>query len=330
MNRALLEVSHLSVRYRLANTAVMAVDDVSFSVQGNEIVGLVGESGSGKSTVAQAVLRLLSAELAEVTGEVTFRDQNILSLDEESLRRLRWTQLALVSQSSMNALNPLRTIAQHFDDVWAAHHVLAVSERRQKNVALLTMVNLDPVILERYPHQLSGGMRQRVAIALAMMFQAPFVIMDEPTTALDVLVERDILAEIHALQQKNHLSILFITHDLNVIFKLAHRLLIMYGGEIVEAGPTEAVKDAAHHPYTQGLHRSFLSLDTARTRQHGIAGQPPDMKQHQTGCRFAPRCSYAREVCYTTITTFQWVDAFHTHGVRCHYWREIEQHDRQH
>ncbi len=323
MTDPLLSASHLSVRYRAGSASVVAVHDVSFSVYPNEILGFVGESGSGKSTVAQAVLRLLAPEAAEVTGTVTFHDRNLLTLEAESLRRLRWTELAMVSQSSMNALNPLRTIGQHFDDVWSAHHPEPAAERQRKNVELLAMVNLGAPILQRYPHQLSGGMRQRVAIALAMMFHPPFVIMDEPTTALDVLVERDILARIHALQQENRLSILFITHDLNVIFKLAHRLLIMYAGEIVESGAVEEIKHYAYHPYTQGLRGSFLSLDMPRTRRQGIPGLTPDMKHLHAGCRFAPRCQYAQDICRTTAPNFDWIDGTETHGVRCHYWREI-------
>ncbi|PSR36791.1 MAG: sugar ABC transporter ATP-binding protein [Sulfobacillus thermosulfidooxidans] len=319
----LLNVSQLTVRYRGSNGPITAVQDVSFSVYPNEIVGFVGESGSGKSTVAQAILRLHPSESVEVTGDVRFQDTNLLTVKAEALRQRRWTQIAMVSQSSMNALNPLRTIEQHFNDVWIAHPSQSPRDRHTRNVELLAMVNLDALVLQKYPHQLSGGMRQRIAIALAMMFHPPFMIMDEPTTALDVLVERDILARIQALQQDNHLSILFITHDLHVIFKLAHRLLIMYAGEIVESGPVADIQRCAYHPYSQGLRRSFLSIDMPRVRRQGIPGWSPDSKQQHSGCRFAPRCAYAQDQCLTVAPSFEWIDDAQTHGVRCHYWREI-------
>jgi peptide/nickel transport system ATP-binding protein len=271
---------------------VCAVGGVSFDIAPGEVLGLAGESGSGKSTLAQAILRLLPAPAAITGGAITLDGEDVLGMSEEALRRVRWRKASLVFQSAMNALNPVMRVGDQFLDMMRAHERIA--KRRALAVAgeLLELVGIDRRRVRAYPHVLSGGMRQRVIIAMALALNPELLIMDEPTTALDVVVQREILQQVKELQQELRFSVLFITHDLSLLLELADRVAIMYAGELVETASAGELAANPRHPYTQGLLRSFPPLHGPLARLTGIPGSPPDLAAPPAGCRFHPRCPH--------------------------------------
>jgi peptide/nickel transport system ATP-binding protein len=284
---SILDVRGLSVNYG----SVCAADKVSFSLSPGQILGLVGESGCGKSTVALGMLRLLGAPAHLSAGQVMFQGQDILGMDDETLRALRWKEISVVPQSALSALNPVLSIGEQFRDTLAPHgaeHLAAEAMER---------VELDPKYLKSYPHQLSGGMRQRVVLALALALSPKLVVMDEPTTALDVVVERQILARVLALQRELGFAMVFVTHDLSLLMDFATDIGVMYAGRLVELGPASSFKAGGRHPYTQGLRKSIPpGLDEDRA-PYSIPGAPPRADQPPSGCRFHPRCSLATARC---------------------------------
>ncbi|XXZ16993.1 ABC transporter ATP-binding protein [Sorangium sp. So ce315] len=274
-----------------------AVDNVSFDIAPGEVLGLAGESGSGKSTVAMAIMRLLRPPAIITGGRVLFAGQDVLSMTEEQLRAFRWRKMALVFQSAMTALNPVLTIGEQIADPIIAHDGVTKAEAMERAAALLKLVNIDTSRLASYPHQLSGGMRQRVVIAIAMALKPPFLIMDEPTTALDVVVQKEILQQIADLKDRLGFSILFITHDLSLIAEFSTRIAILYAGKLAETARAKDLFSDPKHPYTQGLLGSFPSVRGPRRRLQGIPGSPPDMRNPPPGCRFHPRCPQAFATC---------------------------------
>ncbi|XXY50415.1 ABC transporter ATP-binding protein [Sorangium sp. So ce269] len=276
---------------------VCAVDNVSFDIAPGEVLGLAGESGSGKSTVAMAIMRLLRPPAVITGGHVYFAGQDVLSMNEEQLRAFRWRKVALVFQSAMTALNPVLTIGEQIADPIIAHDRVPQAQAMERAAALLKLVNIDSSRLSSYPHQLSGGMRQRVVIAIAMALKPPFLIMDEPTTALDVVVQREILQQIAELKERLGFSILFITHDLSLIAEFSTRIAILYAGKLAETARAKDLFSDPKHPYTQGLLGSFPSVRGPRRRLQGIPGSPPDMRNPPPGCRFHPRCPQAFATC---------------------------------
>ncbi len=316
-----LQVENLWVDYFTRRGPVRTVQDVSFTVEPGEMVGLAGESGSGKSTVALAVARLLKSETATMGGSVTLNGVNFLTLQGEQLRQTRWKSLALVSQSAMNALNPVISIFRQFDDMLRAHGNTNTKQNRQRAQDLLDLVDLPPEVLYRFPHQLSGGMKQRVVIALALALSPDIIIMDEPTTALDVIVEREILHKVKSLQRQFVFAVFFITHDLDLLLRLTDRVAIMYAGQLVETGPVRHFARALH-PYSQALIRSFPSVrDHQRGRRSGIPGIPPDLSNAPAGCRFHPRCPLVTNVCHT-MPVWESIPGEPQVAVRCHRWME--------
>lgn len=292
-----LAVRDLAVDYGV----VRAVDGVSFDVHEGEILGLAGESGSGKSTIAQAVLRLLGASAAITRGQVHVDGTDVLAIgprDSDALRAYRWRVVSLVMQSAMSALNPVLTVGEHLIDTVRAHPPWpseAIAGRRAAE--LLELVGIPANRLASYPHQLSGGMRQRVGIALALALTPRLVLMDEPTTALDVVVQRALLQRVLALQEQQRFAMVFITHDLSLLLELADRVGVLYAGQMVEIGPSEALRDAPAHPYTRGLLAAIPSVSGPPVRPVGIPGSPPDPRDPPPGCRFAPRCALAGPRC---------------------------------
>ena len=297
MGEPLLAVRDLAVDYVTARGPVRAVDSVSFEVGAGEIVGLAGESGCGKSTLAQAILRILPPPAVISGGQVWLGSTNLLSLSEEELRQVRWRRLAMVFQSAMDALNPVITIGEQIVDTLRAHTAVDEAQGRARAALLLERVGIGPSHLDSYAHQLSGGMRQRVGIALALALEPALVILDEPTTALDVIVEREILEQIRALQRRLGFSVLFITHDLGRMLQFSDRIAVFYAARLVEIGPVGPVGQQPAHPYTQALLRAFPSLHGEPSGRESIGGSPPSLQQPPTGCRFHPRCPLASPRC---------------------------------
>ncbi|MCY0894618.1 MAG: ABC transporter ATP-binding protein [Acidibacillus sp.] len=293
-----LELNQVSIVYETSNGDVQAVNKVSFAIYENEIMALVGESGSGKSTIAYAVMRLLrgSAYLTEGTVKILGRD--IYEMNKKDLRTFRWSQVSMVFQSAMSALNPVMNVEQQIVDTILSHEKITRKEASMRAASLLDLVSIDRKHLRSYPHELSGGMRQRVVIAIAIALKPQLVIMDEPTTALDVVVQRSILDQIQEIQREQHFSILFISHDFSLVQELASRIAIMYAGRIVEETTTASLEVLdGHHPYTQGLLRAIPKLTADEIVIEGIPGSPPNLITLPTGCAFHPRCPVALETC---------------------------------
>ncbi len=290
----LVSIEDLSVEYVTTSRTVRAVDGVSLEIGRGEIVGLAGESGCGKSTMANAVMQLLRPPARLAGGRVVFDGKDLVGLHDEELRRFRWRNVSMVFQSAMNALNPVMRVGDQFVDMMKAHERISKRGALDEAGRLLEVVGIDRRRLRSYPHQLSGGMRQRVIIAMALALRPELVIMDEPTTALDVVVQREILQQVRDLQEELGFAVLFITHDLSLLLELAHRVAIMYAGEIVESAPAAVLRTGPKHPYTIGLVDSFPPLFGPRRRLTGIGGAPPDLSSPPAGCRFHPRCPHCR------------------------------------
>jgi peptide/nickel transport system ATP-binding protein len=302
--RPVLEISDLSIAYRTAEGDVRAVQHVDLALAPGETVGLAGESGSGKSTLALGACRLLRPPAVITGGSVVYRGSRmppegveLLEADTRSIRALRWREISIVFQSAMNALNPVLRVRDQLGDVLDAHLALGRHEKRERLDTLLDLVGIPRERLRSYPHELSGGMRQRVMIAMALATDPEVVIMDEPTTALDVVVQREILAQIVELQQKLRFAVLFITHDLSLLLEVADRIAVMYAGRLVEVGDAEQIHHRPSHPYTRGLLESFPSVHGERRALSGIPGSPPDLRSLPPGCPFVPRCRYAAAPC---------------------------------
>jgi peptide/nickel transport system ATP-binding protein len=292
-----LEVSGLSVAYRTRRGDVRAVDDVSFELAGGEFLAIVGESGCGKSTLLFAIAQLL-APPAEITGgSVAFKGTELTGRKERELAGIRWKEMSVVMQSAMNALNPVKTIGGQFADAMRAHGETSKQAIAGRSAEVLHMVGIDPVHLKSYPHQLSGGMRQRAMIAMALLFTPDLVIMDEPTSALDVVAQRSLMVQIKQLQQEIGFAVIFVTHDMSLVSHFSDRLLVMYAGQVAELGPTRQVFDLPRHPYTLGLMDAFPSIRGPKLPLTGIPGSPPDLARLSPGCRFAPRCSQVQDRC---------------------------------
>lgn len=303
-----LEIDNLSIRYGEGGAAVRAVEGVSLRIARGEILGLAGESGSGKSTLAYGACRLLRAPAVITSGSVVYRGGrsggravDLLQASAEELRALRWSEISIVFQSAMNSLNPVLSVGDQLGDVLREHLRLDRSARRARSSELLGLVGISADRLGSFPHELSGGMRQRVMIAMALALEPDMVIMDEPTTALDVVMQREILRQIMRLQRELGFAVLFITHDLSLLLEIADRVAVMYAGRLVEVASAETVYRTPLHPYTQGLLGSFPALHGPRRTLHGIPGSPPDMRTPLAGCSFAPRCPHAEAACLDAI-----------------------------
>jgi peptide/nickel transport system ATP-binding protein len=296
----ILEVSGLTVDYVLDRGDVRAVDDVSFSLDHGEFLGIVGESGCGKSTLLFAVAQLLAPPAEVTAGRVAFQGTNLVGLTDKQLSAVRWKDMSVVMQSAMNALNPVKSIGAQFKDVLRAHGKPSKQEVSERSAEVLRMVGIDPVHLKSFPHQLSGGMRQRSMIAMAMLFTPDLVIMDEPTSALDVVAQRSLMLQIKELQQQFGFAVIFVTHDMSLVSHFSDRLMVMYAGQIDELGGTRSIFETPRHPYTRGLLEAFPSIRGPKTQLRGIPGNPPDLGSPPPGCRFNPRCQYAVEKCFDT------------------------------
>ncbi len=287
-----LELDNVSVTYDSPSGSVAAVRDVKLSVYPGSIVGLIGESGSGKSTLALAVMRLLRNNATLSAGTVRVSGQDVYSLSKRELRRFRWEKMSMVFQSAMTALNPVMNVEDQMLDVFRSHRKgMTRADALKRARELLELVRIHPKHLQSYPHELSGGMRQRVVIAIAIALEPDLVIMDEPTTALDVVVQRSILDEIRKIQRARNFAILFISHDFSLVSELASEVAVMYAGRIVEQTNSSTLNQlTGHHPYTQGLMRAIPKLSSEQVTIEGIPGNPPDLIDLPTGCAYHPRC----------------------------------------
>jgi peptide/nickel transport system ATP-binding protein len=296
---ATLEVRRLQTHFFTREGELPAVEDVSLTLARGRVLGLVGESGSGKSVTGLSIMGLIDAPGRVVGGEILFKGRNLVGLPEAQMRRLRGSRIAMVFQDPMSTLNPVQRVdAQMIEAVRAHRDVSRRAAREQASEALAAMGIASPdERLRAYPHQLSGGMRQRVAIAIAMLHKPDLIIADEPTTALDVTIQAQILSEVQALVRTQGTSLIWITHDLSVVAGLADDIAVMYAGRIVEQGTVDAVLDHPQHPYTAGLIDSLPSLNTRGKRLTQIAGMTPDLRSLPPGCAFAARCTRATSVC---------------------------------
>jgi oligopeptide/dipeptide ABC transporter ATP-binding protein len=299
---ALLEARGVNVNYRPSRgQRIWAVRDVDLALDQGEFVGIVGESGCGKSTLGYALTRMLRPPARLDSGVITFDGTDIAGLEGEQLRRMRRNGFALVLQSGMNALNPVRDIAHQFGDVMKASarpgDDVSAHGIRQRSTELLANVSLEPDLLSRFPHELSGGMRQRVSIALALALQPRLIVFDEPTTALDVIVQQSVIQTIKTLQRQRGFTAILISHDLGVVLEATDRVLVMYAGRIVEDQPASVMAAGLHHPYTEALLDCYADPRADEVKLGGIPGSPPDLSLPQDGCSFTPRCPLAREVC---------------------------------
>ncbi|MEM4799305.1 MAG: ABC transporter ATP-binding protein [Sulfolobales archaeon] len=294
----LLEVKGLKIYYFTLRGVVRAVDDVSFTLERGESIAIVGESGSGKSTLGYGLIKLVPAPGRIVEGEIILDGTDIVKLPEEKVRReIRWKRISMVFQGALNALNPVKRIGDQIADAILAHEENTTKkEAIERAKELLKSVGIDPSRVNNYPHEFSGGMKQRAVIAMALALNPDIVIADEPTTALDVVVQAQILNLLKRLKQERKMSIILITHDLSLVAELADRVAIMYGGKIAEIGISDDIYTEPMHPYTKGLLASIPRLGGKRELVW-IPGNPPDLRTPPPGCRFHPRCSYVMDIC---------------------------------
>jgi len=294
---ALLSIRDLRVHYRTPRGVTRAVDGASFEVPEGQIVGLVGESGCGKTTAARAITGVMPANARFAGGSIAYRGEDLLTAPDRRVKELRWRDIAFIPQSAMNSLDPVYRVGAQLREVLIERGGMDRARATTRAAELFDMVGLDQGRLDDYPHQFSGGMRQRAAIALALALNPSLVIADEPVTALDVIVQRQVLDTIKSLQRRFNLSVILVTHDISVVAYVADQVVVMYAGHVIEQGPARAVLAEPNHPYTMGLYNAFPDLTSAVSSLVPIEGSPPDLSQELTGCRFAPRCPFVIEPC---------------------------------
>ncbi len=293
----MFEVINLNAGYEFRDKFVHAVRNVSFKVEKNDFFGIAGESGCGKSTLVLAALRLLKKPGKIMSGKVLIDGKDLLTLNDSEMKELRWKKIALVTQSSMNSLNPVIKIKDQMSDVLIKNHGYSKADAHELVQKNLELVGITADRMDSYPHQLSGGLRQRVVIAMALLMSPSVIFMDEPTTALDVVVQRSILQQIEELRKQKAFSAVFITHDISLLFEMATKIAIMYGGEFVEIGEAHSVYSNPMHPYTKGLLEALPSISKNLEKYKSIPGRPIDLSLNIAGCPFRERCSYAFEKC---------------------------------
>ncbi|MFF5340874.1 ABC transporter ATP-binding protein [Streptomyces althioticus] len=319
----LLEVRDLHVEFRTRDGVAKAVNGVSYGVDEGETLAVLGESGSGKSVTAQAIMGILDTPPGRITGgEVVFQGRDLLKLKEEERRRVRGAEMAMIFQDALSALNPVLTVGDQLAEMFTVHRGMSHKDARAKAVELMDRVRI-PAARERvrqYPHQFSGGMRQRIMIAMAIALEPALIIADEPTTALDVTVQAQVMELLAELQREYRMGLILITHDLGVVADVADRIAVMYAGRIVESAPVHDIYKAPAHPYTRGLLDSIPRLDHKGRALYAIKGLPPNLTRIPPGCPFHPRCPLARDVCTTDDPPLYEVSG--TRGSACHFWRE--------
>ncbi|MEU0944947.1 ABC transporter ATP-binding protein [Streptomyces canus] len=319
----LLEVRDLQVEFRTRDGVAKAVNGVDYGVDAGETLAVLGESGSGKSVTAQAIMGILDMPPGRITGgEILFQGRDLLKLKEDERRRVRGAEMAMIFQDALSSLNPVLSVGDQLGEMFVVHRGMSKKDARAKAVELMDRVRI-PAARERvkdYPHQFSGGMRQRIMIAMALALEPALIIADEPTTALDVTVQAQVMELLAELQREYHMGLILITHDLGVVADVADRIAVMYAGRIVEQAPVHDIYKAPAHPYTRGLLDSIPRLDQKGQELYAIKGLPPNLMHIPPGCAFNPRCPMARDVCRTDVPPLYEVDDRRTSA--CHFWTE--------
>lgn len=319
---ALLEIEDLEVYYESEDGPVKAVDGVSFDIDAGETVGIVGESGCGKSTLAKALIGILPRNGYVNGGTVRFDGDTLTAMSERRQRELRWDEISLIAQSAMNALDPVYTIREQIQEAIDAHYPkMGRTESQQKIDEAFDLVGLDRERQTDYPHQFSGGMRQRAMIAMSLVLEPSLILADEPTTALDVIMQDQILKRVNEIQRESDTAMMVITHDVAVVAETCDRIVVMYAGEIAEEGPASDIFGKPYHPYTLGLKSAFPDIRRSEQDLVSIGGHPPDLSNPPSGCRFAERCPLATDVCRETVPPVR------EHGglsSRCHHTDRID------
>ncbi len=315
-NHAFLEVKDLRVEYTSDKQIIHAVNGAGFSLEKGETLGLVGETGAGKTTIAKSILRILPDRAAKIcSGEILFNGENLLSVSEERMRSIRGNEIAMIFQDPMTALNPTMTVGYQIYEAIMLHNSCEKKEGKARAEAMLEKVGIPAVRYDDYPHQFSGGMKQRVVIAMALACNPALLLSDEPTTALDVTIQAQVLDMMKDLKTEFHTSMIMITHDLGIVAEVCDKVAVCYAGEIVEVGTMEEIFDNPLHPYTVGLFHSLPDMSGQRTRLTPIKGMMPDPTRLPEGCYFAERCPYATEKCKQSHPELCKVDG--EHSVRC-------------
>ncbi|MFH9978481.1 ABC transporter ATP-binding protein [Streptomyces sp. NPDC017179] len=319
----LLEVRDLHVEFRTRDGIVHAVNGVGYEVEAGETLAVLGESGSGKSVTAQAVMGILDMPPGRISGgRILFRGRDLLELKEDERRRIRGAEMAMIFQDALSALNPVLTVGDQLGEMFVVHRGMSRKDARARAVELMDRVRI-PAARQRvgdYPHQFSGGMRQRIMIAMALALEPALIIADEPTTALDVTVQAQVMDLLAELRREYRMGLVLITHDLGVVADVADRIAVMYAGRIVESAPVHDIYKAPAHPYTRGLLDSIPRLDHKGRELYAIKGLPPNLSAIPPGCAFHPRCPMARDVCRTDVPPLYEVSESRVSA--CHFWRE--------
>ena len=293
-----LQVKDLTMHYQTRQGTVKAVDGISFELARGEVLGLVGESGCGKTSIAVTLMKLLPDNALILKGQVLLDGQDLMTMDDTTLRKYRWRRISMIFQAAMNSLNPVHRVGDQIVEAIEAHDMAATLKEAQETVdRLFRLVGLDPRLTDRYPHEFSGGMRQRAVIAMALACQPDVIVADEPTTALDVIVQDRILRQIKEIQTDLNMSMIYITHDIAVVAEVTDRIGVMYAGKLVELGSTADVFERPIHPYTKALLSVFPSIRGEKRPLTTLGGEPPNLVDPPTGCRFHPRCPYATAIC---------------------------------
>jgi len=314
---SLLTVENLKMHYTTMEGTVKAVDGVSFSLEKGKALGIAGESGCGKSSVAFTIMRLLPYNGRIIDGKIELKGSDILSMDGEEFRKkVRWKSISIVPQAAMNSLNPVFKVGDQIAEAILFHEDVSDQEARERTLGLLKKVGIDPSRADHYPHEFSGGMKQRAMIAMALACNPDLVIADEPTTALDVITQAQVIKVLKSLQEELDLSLILISHDLSVVGETCDKVAIMYAGKIAEYASVKEIFRSPKHPYTQGLLGSFPSIKGTKERLQSIPGNPPDLIDPPPACRFNPRCRYSKRIC--TMEDPVLMEYSKGHFVACH------------
>ena len=320
---ALLEIKNLNIHYRTKNGIAKAVENVTFSVESGSTLGLVGESGCGKTTIAKAIMRLLPQNGMIAGGELLFKGRNLVDFSMDEVRKYRWEEIAMISQSAMNALNPVARIGSQIVEAIKAHRQISRVDANKRMAEVFELVGLSTERAVDYPHQFSGGMKQRAVIAMALLLDPDLIIADEPTTALDVLVQDQIILKIKELLTKLNNAMILITHDIAVVAETCERMVIMYAGKIMEHADTDDIFYDPYNPYTLGLQNAFPSVKGERKKLISIPGFPPLLINPPPGCRFAMRCPFVLSICKEKEPTLEQVAPGHFNA--CHRAADVEE-----